>query len=469
MKKQIKKATKALQKNILVAQANPYRPQYHFCPPANWMNDPNGTIFHNGQYHLFYQHNPYRPRWGRMHWGHARSKDLIHWEHLPIALAPGPGWKEMHCFSGCCVIAPDGTPTIFYTSISPLSFATAVRQYAQQWAARGDPALLTWEKFAGNPILDSNTHHPGNELRNWRDPYMWRENDIWYMVIAGQFKGEHTGSVLLYQSTDLKDWHYTGRLYQGNERQGKTWECPNYFPLGDRHILVISPFDKVMYAIGEFTGKEHLAEAWHVFDHGKCFYATNTFIEEDGRTVLVGWIKVDGKDGWAGCLSLPRELKLDEARQLRIAPIVELQNLRHKHRHLERVLDVEGELAGAAPYFGECVEISAKFDLSTAESVGFTLSDDKNDKAITYDYTNHTLTALDESAQIQFPRAEGQLELHIFIDKSVVEIFINGRETFTTTFYPQLQGFNALKIAPFFKKARGSLEIDFWTLEGVDL
>ena len=130
MKKQIKKATKALQKNIPLAWENPYRPQYHFRPPANWMNDPNGTLYHDGYYHLFYQHNPYRPRWGRIHWGHARSKDLVHWEHLPIALAPDPGWKEVHCFSGCCVIAPDGTPTIFYTNISARSFTTGVRRYA---------------------------------------------------------------------------------------------------------------------------------------------------------------------------------------------------------------------------------------------------------------------------------------------------------------------------------------------------
>lgn len=469
MKKQIKKATKVLQKNIQVAQENQYRPQYHFRPPANWMNDPNGTIFHNGQYHLFYQHNPYQPRWGHIHWGHARSQDLVHWEHLPIALAPDPGWKEMHCFSGCCVIAPDGTPTIFYTSISGRSLATAVQRHAQHWAARGDPELLTWEKSEGNPILDSNVLHPGGELRNWRDPYIWRENNTWYMVIAGQFKGERFGSVLLYQSTDLQDWSYTGRLYQGKESQGKTWECPNYFPLGERHVLVISPFNQVIYSIGKFNGREHLAESWWVFDHGKSFYATNTFTDESGRTILVGWIKVDGKGGWAGCMSLPRELKLDEKYQLHITPVAELQSLRHKHRHLERSLDGEGELAGAAPYFGECVEILAKYDLATAESVGFTLSDDQHDKVIAYNFADHTLTALDENARMQFPDAEGQLEIHIFIDNSVVEIFINGREVFTTTFYPQLQGFNALKIAPFFKKARGNLEIDFWSLESVDL
>ncbi len=157
------------------------------------MNDPNGTIFHNGEYHLFYQHNPYKPHWGQIHWGHASSKDLVHWEHLPIALAPDPGLNELHCFSGCCVIADDGTPWVFYTSISAKSFATAVRRFAEQWAATSNTAMITWGKHPLNPILSEETHHPNSRIRNWRDPYIWKEKDNWYMVIAGQEKGGKFG------------------------------------------------------------------------------------------------------------------------------------------------------------------------------------------------------------------------------------------------------------------------------------
>ena len=467
MKNQIQKATKALQKNIPAARENPFRPRYHFLPPANWMNDPNGTIFYNGEYHLFYQHNPYKPRWGRIHWGHAKSKDLVHWEHLPIALAPATGLKELHCYSGCCIIAPDGTPTIFYTSVSAKSYATGARRHAQQWAASGDSDLMVWKKHSENPVLDSEVHHPGGRLRNWRDPYIWKEEGDWYMVIAGHFKGEDYSIVLLYKSVDLEDWQYSGRLYEGENIQGKTWECPNYFNLGSRYILIISPIGQVIYSLGEFQGGKHKADAWQVFDHGKKFYATNTYLDDQGRTIVVGWVKVDGKGAWAGCLSLPRELKLDGNDRILISPVSELEGLRGKHRRFERTLDTSIDMAGTAPYFGDCVEIRAKYNLTAAESVGFKLIDDQGEMQIGYDFGSQTLTAIGESAKMQFPLEAALLDLHIFIDKSVIEIFINGRETFTTIFYPKLNEYNNMKIAPYFEKACGTIQIDFWTIEEV--
>lgn len=464
MESGINKATRALQKGIPAARQSPHRPQYHFTPPANWMSDPNGTVYHNGVYHLFYQHNPYRARWGRIHWGHARSTDLLHWEHLPIALAPDPGLKERHCFSGCCVIAEDGTPTIFYTNVSVRSFLNPVRRYTQQWIATADPELLVWRKGSGNPVLTEALHPDGDQLRNWRDPYVWQDGSTWFMVIAGQFKGEKSGSVLLYRSTNLRAWEYLGRLYQGDSSQGKTWECPNYFRLGDKHLLLVSPFRQVIYSIGDFVDHTHTSEGWYVFDHGIHFYATNTYRDDRGSTIAVGWIKVRGGSSWAGCLSLPRQLGLDEDRQLHIEPISALQDLRQKHIHYERSLDGSVDVAGTGPYFGECVEIMAKYDLSAAESVGFRLVDDDREHLIQYDYAANTLRAFDETAGLQFHPPAGRLDLQIFIDRSVVEIFINNRETFTAVFYPSLEGSNALKIAPFFVKARGEVRIDFWTL-----
>ena len=469
MKSQIRKANKALEKSVSTAQGSPYRPQYHFVPPANWINDPNGTILYQGEYHLFYQHNPYKPRWGRIHWGHAKSTDLVHWEHLPIALAPNPGIQEIHCFSGCCVIADDGTPTIFYTNISAKSFATATHRYAEQWAATSDSDMLVWEKHPGNPILSDGKQHKEDQLRNWRDPYIWKSGATWYMVIAGQINGEKAGSILLYQSSDLYDWVYLGPLYQGDPQLGKPWECPNYFQLGEKFVLVVSPFRQVIYSIGEFKDHQHVCDTWYVFDHGKYFYATNTYIDDKGRTILVGWIKVDGKGSWAGCLSLPREVSLDHQDQLVITPILELETLRQKHRRFSRTLDSSVEIAGTAPYFGECVEIKAKFRLDSAESAGFKLMDDDREHEIAYNYATRTLQAIHETTKLQFLDGDNELDFHIFIDKSVIEIFINCKETFTTIFYPKLGENNALKIAPFFIRAQGSVEIDFWTLDSIGL
>ncbi len=368
MQHKIQKATRTLKKNIAKAQADPWRPRYHFAPPANWMNDPNGTIFHNGEYHLFYQFNPAKPKWGNLHWGHAKSKNLVDWEHLPIALAPDGFPGELHCWSGCCVIADDGTPTIFYTSMNPRSLLISrAGRYAQQWAATGSPDLETWEKCLSNPILSEEIH--GKHIpQQWRDPYIWKEDGCWLMLLCGRFSGQNFGSVFLYQSQNLTDWAYIGVLSQETSSQGKGWECPNYFNLGDKYVLVVSPYGPVIYAIGDFDGLQHQSDTWHTLDHGKDFYATNTYLDEQGRTIIVGWVKAKG-EGWNGCLSVPRLLELGPDNQLRVTPIPELEKLRRAHQHFERELDIVTESAGTAPLFGERIEIKSTYQMQQAEFI----------------------------------------------------------------------------------------------------
>ena len=141
--------------------ADPLRPAVHFLPPSQWMNDPNGPIFHNGWYHLFYQYNPYGDVWGNCHWGHARSRDLVHWEHLPIALAPLHEAGEEHCYSGCAAIDDQGRPLLIYTSV-PFGNRGPECRYAQ-WAAVGDDELLTWQRHPANP-------DPGPRYLWWASP-----------------------------------------------------------------------------------------------------------------------------------------------------------------------------------------------------------------------------------------------------------------------------------------------------------
>lgn len=457
----------ALAKHQGSTQKDPHKPEFHFLPPAKWMNAPSGTIYEKGVYHLFYQHNPYKPRRGRIYWGHARSEDLVNWEHLPIALAPEPTWKEYHCLSGCCVITQDGTPMIFYTSVRGNSFFTTALQHTEQWAAAGDPNLIEWAKHPRNPILSIPIHHPNKTIRNWRDPYMWKENETWYMIIAGQEKGDDFGSVYLYRSLDLINWETLGKLYKGQPSLGKIWEFPNYFPLDEKYVLVVSRHQQVIYSIGEFRNHKHLSNSWTVLDHGKAFYATNTFMGEEKRLIIVGRVNAKGKNDWTGCLSLPRVLSLDKKDHLMITPIKELTSLRYKHRHVERSLDLSVEQAGSAPYFGECIEIEANYDLEKVNIVGFHLLDDEEEYSIEIDFHSRTLTAINERAELQFLPKTPQFNLHIFIDKSIIEIFINNRETFTTIFYPRLKENNALKISPFYVRAKGKIQVDFWTLRGI--
>ncbi|WP_084423438.1 glycoside hydrolase family 32 protein [Cohnella thermotolerans] len=157
-----------------------YRPRYHFTPLRNWMNDPNGPFQRDGEYHLFYQHNPSGTEWGDIHWGHATSLDLVNWKRLPVALAPSRELGELHCYSGCSVVNGDEV-TLFYTSIGEGERNATTG--AQQWTAKGND-LRTWRKPAVNPILTVDIH---GDLRitEWRDPYVWRDQEEWKMLLGG--------------------------------------------------------------------------------------------------------------------------------------------------------------------------------------------------------------------------------------------------------------------------------------------
>src|SRR5579871_1584310 len=192
---------------------DPHRPRYHFMPPANWMNDPNGPIYVDGRYHLFYQHNPRAAAWGdydnsvpaappppdvvwgSMHWGHAVSTDLVNWRHLPIALTPTPDGPDKNgCFSGCAVIH-EGVPTLLYTGVSPECQCLAVSH----------DGLLTWQKDARNPVIAG---PPAGWTRtDFRDPCVWQEGDEWLMLIGTGIK-DVGGAALLYRSDDLIHWRY---------------------------------------------------------------------------------------------------------------------------------------------------------------------------------------------------------------------------------------------------------------------
>ncbi len=468
MQTKIEKATRALQKSIPAARQSTRRPRYHFLPPANWMNDPNGTIYHNGEYHFFYQFNPAKPRWGNLHWGHAKSADLVHWEHLPIALAPEGSPKESHCWSGCCVIADNGTPTIFYTSMNPKALLARAKRGSQQWLASGSPDLLTWQKYPGNPILHESIHSEP-PVQQWRDPYVWKEGDDWLMVLVGEYPGEKLGRVFLYRSSDLLHWEFASQLAQDPLARGRGWECPNYFRLGEKYMLVISPYGPVIYSLGEFDGRQHHAGDWHTLDHGKDFYATNTYFDERGRAILVGWIKAGEKGKWAGCLSLPRLLTLAQNGDLRVAALPELERLRRAGQNYTVQIERGSEHAGTAPFFGESIEIKARFELQAAESFGLILSDDEGEHKIALDFPTQTITVLDESARLEFPPGAGATDLHVFIDQSVIEVFVNGREVFTKAFAPQLAENHALRSAPFVLKGKGHFSAEFWKLADIGL
>ncbi len=269
-----------------------HRPTYHFLPPKNWINDPNGLIQWKGIYHLFYQHNPFEAKWGPMYWGHAISRDLVHWEHRPIAMAPTPDSPdEDGCWSGCAVIH-NGRPTMVYSGN---------RQGQQRSClAIASDDLESLEKYPGNPFIPDLPS--GYDVYQYRDHCVWHDGRLWNQLIGAGIQ-EKGGMVLLYQSSDLVHWDLVGPILIGDMNKedplwsGIMWECPDLIPLGPKHMLVISAFSPgetlyTGYFLGTFDGVKFTPESYQKMDWGdREFYAPQSFLNEAGERIQFGWLQ----------------------------------------------------------------------------------------------------------------------------------------------------------------------------------
>src|SRR5579863_6990367 len=325
------------------------RPQYHLLPAKNWMNDPNGPIFWRNKYHMFFQYNPNSAVWGDMHWNHAVSDDMIHWRHLPVALSPTPNGDDADgCFTGSAV-NDNGTATIIYTGVKSVRADRATLRdghhnfrETQLLAITKDPNLRTWQKFP-KPVIEP-PRDPN--LSGFRAPFLFQlptssasDSDLplWYCGIAsGQFK--KGGRVLLYESKNLRDWKYLHPLaegqWSGHETtdpvgSGEMWECPDFFPLDKKWVLLYSTAGSVFWEVGDLDPKDLVVhrQPRGILDHG-AYYAQKTQLDAKGNRILWGWITEKRPDsellaaGWAGCMSLPRILSIgkDNTLEMEIAP-----------------------------------------------------------------------------------------------------------------------------------------------------
>ncbi len=385
---------------------DPHFPRYHFRPPKNWMNDPNGLIYWNGEYHMFYQYNPNAAYWGDMHWGHAVSTDLMHWKPLPLALYPDKPYDKDGVFSGCAVVH-DGVPTLVYTGTNP----------ERQCVATTSNNLREFHKIDQNPVISA----PPMEVTGFRDPCLWKEGDEWLMALGGGFP-DVGGAVLLYSSKDLVSWRYLHPLCQGkNSKTGHNWECPNFFPLGDRHVLLVSaePFQKVLYFIGRYENRRFTPESEGVFDAGGSLYAPQTFLDKDGRRTLIGWLteprskEESVKAGWSGVQSLPRVLTLRKDRTLGVEPHPNVRTVREPWSKRGAQVEFEATTAKADLYLGS--------------------------EVLPIEYAGGSLTVANRSAPMKLAAGE-PLRLNVFVDHSVVEIFANGRVAMALRVYPAKTG-----------------------------
>ena len=432
-----------------------FRPQYHFTPPSQWMNDPNGMVFYEGEYHLFYQHYPDSNVWGPMHWGHAVSEDMVHWEHLPIALYPD---TLGYIFSGSAVIdwkntsglgTIDNPPMVaIYTYHDPVGAEAGRNDYQTQGIAFSLDKGRSWTKYEGNPVLAN----PG--IIDFRDPKVsWDEsNERWVMILAVL---DH---VNLYTSPDLISWTLQSEFGHTTGGHGGVWECPDLFPLTDQNgevkwvmLLSINPGgpqggSATQYFVGDFNGSVFtpVDSVTRWIDYGADNYAGVTWAdipEVDGRRLFLGWMSnwqyanVVPTYEWRSAMTVPRALSLNKTEGgyvLQSKPVSELEILMGEATVADNStmdLPTESCLVEVTDIQGQSLEITFSNDLG--ERLVVKVAADR----LLVDRTKSGETAFSDAfaAIHEAPLMGASVrDIQIYMDRSSVEVFVNYGEVVMT-------------------------------------
>lgn len=442
----------------------PARPVLHVTPERGWLNDPNGLIHWRGTHHVFHQADPASVWFGRMTWGHVSGTDLLHWTRHQPALEPSQPADRDGCWTGCVVDA-DGVATAIYTGVVALGHDQWTQTVCLATAA--DPGLRTWRKHPGNPL---SVEPPDFPVTAFRDPYVWRDGDGWVMVLGSSLPTRE-GALLLYRSEDLLRWSYQGVAVRGSDLPegvwtGAVWECPSLLAAGDgRHILVFSVQDPDTEAVlhypvavtGTFDGARFRPDRLTRFDHGHNCYAPAVETTADGRFLAYGWswegLTERGRQeqGWAGCLTLPREISLRDG-QVRYRLAADLAGLRTEHwaeRDVRLRPDAPGltRALGAGPY-------ELRLVVEAGDTGGFDLTicsspDGAEQTVIRYRAADGSLEfdrdqsstwpeATGGVSRARYPRPpSGLVELTVILDHSLAEVFAGDSVVLTERIYPQ--------------------------------
>jgi beta-fructofuranosidase len=464
----IARATAAIQAATPRAQADPAHPIFHLTAPAQWMNDPNGPIYYRGFYHLFYQLHPFSDGDGPKYWGHFRSRDLVKWEPLPIALCPSTDLGEAGVWSGCCTINGMGEPMIFYTSVAR---GQPAQIHAEQWAAIGDRDLISWRKLPANPVL-SESLHGERKIYEWRDPFIFQDHHRTFLVAGGNLNetkgGQAVVNIYEAQNPGLTQWKYRGVLFQLPDAGSPTAECPNFFKLGRHWVLFVSPYGHVQYFVGDFDADTCRFESHSrgILDAGS-FYAPNTMQLADGRRIVWGWINgfASGR-GWIGCLSVPRLLTLSPDEQLQQTPAPQLKKLRGRSVAWRNVsLKGEPKIFKLPPT--NTLEINAEIDLPKAQEITLGFKRDGDEApSLAMSLTDSEFKMLDLKSTLPPNAKDRALRLHIFIDRSVVEVFVNDQACATKVINP-LSGNQVLEISATGNGAAKAASIEAWPMNSI--
>ena len=434
-------------------------PKFHVTGGIGWINDPNGFAPYNGEYHLFFQYYPYDTRWGPMHWGHVKTRDFIQWERLPAALAPDMDYDRGGCFSGGAIELEDGRHLLIYTAVRNVRRRNGkLESFQTQCLAIGDG--IDYEKLEQNPVIDASSLPEGGSVHDFRDPKIWKENGKYYAVI-GNRPADGSGSVLLYESTDALHWQFVSVLSACHNQYGRMWECPDFFHLDGKDVLLVSPQEMAAIGlefhpgnanvclIGTFDSKtQHLnREAVQAIDYGLDFYAPQTLLTEDGRRVMIAWMQ-----NWEtatcrveelrfyGQMTLPRELSIRRGRLCQ-NPVRELEKYRGVLIEYHNVL-INGEtsLRGISGRYLDMV-VTVRPGNENSLYKWFRLYVAKDGEHFTMiRYRPETGTVKVDRTHSGFPHdivnirefpvsvKNGALKLRVVLDRYSLELFINDGE-----------------------------------------
>lgn len=442
------------------------KPGFHVAARTGWMNDPNGFSFYDGKYHLFYQYHPYETQWGPMHWAHVISDDCIHWSNMPTVLAPDKEYDSFGCFSGSAVTLADGRHLLMYTGVAKHQTADGRELELQnQCLAVGDG--VTYEKYEQNPVIE------GKDLPAWcskvdfRDPKIGVYEDGTYYCVVGNRPADGSGQILLFESQNGFQWNYKNVLIRNQNRFGKMWECPDFFELDGKWILLTSPQDMLAEAGKYSSGNGTLClvgnynrengtfseEKDQPIDFGIDFYAPQTVLTPDGRRVMIAWMQNwdtcsyrIANTEWFGQMTLPRELSVKNGKLIQ-TPIREIESIRTNKIVYENVC-----CKGDMQYEGiQGRSIDMELSVSTQTSTGTYLDihvaeDSKNYTLVRIDLLRNEVEVNREYAGVvrsvvnqrkcKIDPMQKQIKMRMIMDRYSVELFMNdGEKTMTTTIY----------------------------------
>ncbi len=464
-----------------------HRPQFHFSPQEKWLNDPNGMVFFKGEYHLFYQYHPSDTIWGPMHWGHAVSKDLIHWEHLPIALYPD---EHGAIFSGSVVVDRHNTTGLFKGEPGLVAIFTHHDTYPESDRVRQRQSLAyssdkgrTWEKYEGNPVLSDVS------ITDYRDPKVfWHvPTNKWIMILA-------TGhSVTIYTSPNLIDWEFASQFGEKEGSHAGFWECPDLFQLpvdqdsaNQKWVMIVSIGDtgefiegsRTQYFIGDFDGttfvNDHDAKTVLWLDYGRDNYAGVSWSdipEEDGRRIYIGWMsnwryanQVPTKE-WRGVMTLPRELSLassEDGVRLIQKPVSEVSRLRKGGRfHHNVLIDQNNPVSITLDH--PLLEMNMEFEKEDASKFELIIKHSDNEETtICYDIENeelivdrtnsgehHFSSSFPVTQHAPLKMVDNRVKLQLFIDASSIEVFANEGEVAVTSLVFPSEGYKEILLTSY--------------------